>query len=286
VREMFLSVLCLLLIFPPCFGRGNLTGPPASDADGTPFKVIRGFLIVFPGRMGSFTGLNFVLDTGTTHSTVNKKLAQRMRVPLRSTEVFDFDRFVTMQSGIFPEVQFGPVRVTDVSMLVADTARLSDLANGVDAIIGSDLLSLSNFSIDYDAQKLFFTAVQTDWLPLKAHPVAMILQVQVQGCPLDLLVDTGIESVVLFEDRLRGRMPQLRTEGNVDALMIGQQSHAKLAILPGVRLGPRTTELKVFLIKGPPGDVLSGIDGYWSTTSLKTHRIDFNFTMNKLSWQE
>ena len=130
-------------------------------ADGIPFKLIHDFLIVFQGRIGSHDGLNFVLDTGATHSTVNRKLTQKMRIPLRPTQVFDFDRSVRMDSGVFPDVQFGPVHITDVSLLVGDLARLSDFANDADAIIGSDLLSLSNFSIDYEAQKLFFSPVQS-----------------------------------------------------------------------------------------------------------------------------
>jgi hypothetical protein len=193
-----------------------------------------------------------------------------------------------MESGVFPDVEFGPVHVTDVPMLVADFARVSDFANGVDAIIGSDLLSLSNFSIDYDAQKLFFAAVQTSATSVKPHPhpTVMILELRVQDCPVDLVVDTGVEGVVLFEDRLRSRIPQLRTEGNAGGFTIGRDSRAKQAVLPQVRLGARTTDLKVLLMKGPHGDVLPGIDGYWGTASIKARRINFNFATNRLSWQE
>ena len=113
----------------------------------------------------------------------------------------------------------------------------------------------------------------------------MILELRVQDCPVNLLVDTGIEGIVLFEDRLRSRIPQLHTEGNMDSILIGQ-SHAKQAILPSVRLGTRTVDLRVLLLKGPHGDALPGLDGYWGTTSFRAHRIDFNFATNKLSWQQ
>jgi hypothetical protein len=156
----------------------------------------------------------------------------------------------------------------------------------VDAIIGSDFLSSSNFSIDYDAKKLFFSPLQSGGPVVKPHPVAMILQLQVQGRPVDLLVDTGIEGIVLFEDRVRNRIPQLRTEGKVEGMPSLRQKHAKQAILPGVRLGARTADLGVLLLKGPQGHVLPGIDGYWGTASFKAHRIDFDFAMNKLSWQQ
>jgi predicted aspartyl protease len=288
VRKIFSSVLCVLLIAVHCFGQGQTTATSTGEGDGTPFSVMGGFLIVFQGRIGARSGLRFVLDTGATHSTVNRKLAQEMRVPLHPTQVFDFDRSVPMESGVFPDVEFGPVHVTGVGMLVADFTRLSDFANGVDAIIGSDLLSLSNFSIDYDAQKLFFAPVQTNATSVKPrpHPTVMILELRVQDCPVDLVVDTGVEGVVLFEDRLRSRIPRLRTEGTVGDFTFGRQSRAKQAILPEVRLGARTADLKVLLMKGPHGDVLPGIDGYWGTASIKARRINFNFATNRLSWQE
>lgn len=291
----FLELGLLLSLSSSSFGQ-SLAAPSAEfhpqitvrvyNHDGIPFKLIHGFLMVFQGRIGSHDGLNFVLDTGATHSTVNRKLTQKMRIPLRPTQVFDFDRSVRMDSGVFPDVQFGPVRVTDVSLLVGDLARLSDFANDADAIIGSDLLSLSNFSIDYEAQKLFFSPVQSPASLAKPHPVAMILELRVQDCPVDLLVDTGIEGVVLFEDRLRSRIPQLRTEGKMEGFTIGRQSRAKQANLPGVRLGARTIDLRVLLVEGPRGNALPGIDGYWGTASFKAHRIDFNFATNTLSWQE
>lgn len=116
--------------------------------------------------------------------------------------------------------------------------------------------------------------------------MAVILELKVQDYPVDLLVDTGIEGVVLFEDRLRRQIPHLRTEGAMDKITIGKQLRAKRTVLTGVRLGPRTLDLKVYLMKGPASKVLPGIDGYWGISSLKAGRIDFNFATNKLSWQE
>src|SRR5271169_2024068 len=171
-------------------------------------------------------------------------------------------------------------------MLVADFGRLSDFAKDVDGIIGADLLSMSNFSIDFSAQKLFFTAIPSDASQAKPQRMVMILELMVQDRPVDLLVDTGVDGVVLFEDRLRDRIPHLRTEGKFEKRMIGRRSPAKQAILPGVQLGSRTTDLRVLFVKGPPGDVLPGIEGHWGAASFKARRVNFNFSTNKLSWQE
>jgi Aspartyl protease len=287
VKRFFCWLVCILLIFSEGFGQVHAGGSSAADAgDGIPFQVVNGFLIVFQGRIGNYSGLNFLLDTGTTHSTVSRKLAHLMRIPLHSSQAFNFDRFIATESGVFPDIQFGPVHVTGVSMLVADPGRLSEFANGVDAIVGSDLLSLSNFSIDYGAQKLFFAPVETGAFSAAPHPTVMIIELRVQDQPVDLLVDTGLAGVVLFEDRLRQRVPQLRTEGLVDGIVIGRQVRAKQAVLDDVRLGAQSEALKVYLLQGPRRDVLPGVDGYWGTASVKARRINFNFGTNRLSWQE
>jgi Aspartyl protease len=281
----------MLLIFSGGLGHARVAGGSAADGvDGIPFQVLNGFLIVFQGRIGNYSGLNFVLDTGTTHSTVSRRLAHLMHIRLHSSRVFNFDRFVAMESGVFPDIAFGPVHVRDVSMLVADPSRLSDFAKDVDAIIGSDLLSLSNFSIDYGAQKLFFAPVQagkSSAEPSAApHPTVMMIELDVQDRPVDLVVDTGLAGVVLFEDRLRQRIPQLRTEGLVDGIMIGRQVRAKQAVLDDVRIGSQPEALKVYLLQGPQGGVLPGVDGYWGTASVKARRINFDFGTHRLSWQE
>ncbi len=114
----------------------------------------------------------------------------------------------------------------------------------------------------------------------------MILELKVQDCTVDLLVDTGVEGVLLFGDRLRRRIPNLRTEGKMNEVMVGRQLRAKQTVLPGVSLRPRNLDLRVLLIKGPASGVLPGIDGYWGTSLFKARRIDFNFALNKLRWLE
>lgn len=287
MRKICNFALCILLMFSDCFGPVCATGSAAADAgDGIPFRLLNGFLIIFQGRIGNYGGLNFVLDTGTTHSAVSRRLARRMRVALHSSRTFNFDRFIATESGVFPDIEFGPVHVKDVSMLVADPARLSDFAKDVDAIIGSDLLSLSNFSIDYTAQKLFFAPVQPGSSSAAPNPTVMMIELRVQDRPVDLLVDTGLAGIVLFEDRLRQRIPQLRAEGLVDGIVIGRQVHARQAVLDDVSLGARSGALEVYFLKGPQADVLPGVDGYWGTASVKARRINFNFETNRLSWQE
>ena len=250
-----------------------------------PFELVNGFLIVFEGRIGSLTGLKFMLDTGATQSIVNRKIARKMRIPLHRKQIFDFDKFVDADWGIFPDVNFGPIQLGDVSMLVGDLARFSDFAKEVDGIIGWDLLSLNSFTIDYDTKTVFFNPLKQPASLPKPNPVGMILQLQVQDHPVDVLVDTGIQGVVLFEDRLLSQIPNLYIENETKGATIRGWLRTKQATLPRVRLGTTSVNPRVLLVKGPPSYVLPDVDGYLGPSTLKPHRIDFNFRDNRGSFR-
>ena len=284
--KSILWCLVCLLSFPALPVQALEGGPRAIGTSEVPFKLVHDFLVVIPGRIGDLSGLKFILDTGSTHSTVNRKLARKLGVPLHRKQVFDFARFVQIESAVFSEVELGPIQLTNVSMLVGDLAHVSDFADDADALIGSDLLSLNNFAIDYDARKVFFDPVERPVSSTSPHPVGMIVELQLQDRPVDVLVDTGVEGIVLFEDRLRSRIPQLRIEGETDAINVRGRSWARQAILPmKIRLGTRAIDARVLVVKGPPANVLPGVDGYLGTASLKATRIDFNFKTGTLSWK-
>jgi len=61
--------------------------------------------------------------------------------------------------------------------------------------------------------------------------------------------------------------------------------HVKKATLPNARLGKKDTNLRAVLAKGPPDNVLPGIDGCLGTASLKARRIDFNYATNTIAWK-
>jgi len=102
---------------------------------------------------------------------------------------------------------------------------------------------------------------------------------------LQLLVDSGAPALVLYENKILNRIPQLRIEGELDGVSMGGFVHAKKGVLPRARLGTTDLDGTVFLVKEPSGSVLSGIDGYLGTAALKARRIDFNFETKTLAWK-
>jgi predicted aspartyl protease len=288
LRSVF-AFLGLCLFLQPPFAQAQLLDGTGTTARGgeIPFRLSGGFLIVVEGRIGALEGLKFILDTGVTRSVVDRKIADKLRLVRHPRQIYDFDKFIGIEWAVFPDVQLGPVRVANVSMSIADLTHFSRLASHVDALIGSDFLSLNPFTIDYNEKKVLFSFLDraASESPVNADPVLLTVELNVQGQPVRLLVDTGFPDILLFEDRLLKRLPQLRIGRVIGGFRIGGRLHAKKVILPGIHLGAKDTDVSVLLAEAPPDNVLPAIDGLLGIASLKARRIDFNYASNSLRWE-
>jgi hypothetical protein len=286
-----LHLFCLVLL-PLCLTNpAGATNPQQPELihsrSQVPFKLYAGYVIVLEGRIGNVGKLKFVLDTGVTHSQIDRKLASKIAVARGSGKVVNFDKTVPAEWAEVPDVQFGPIEVAPFSMMVTDLRYFQSFATKVDAVIGLDLLRLSSFSIDYDAHKVFFGPIDTTGgVPMSSDPICLSVQLLVGDSKLQLLVDSGAQALVLYEDKILDRIPQLRIEGELEGVSMGGFVHARKAVLPRARLGTSDLSRAVFLVKAAPGNTLSGIDGYLGTAALNAHRIDFNFETNTLAWKK
>jgi predicted aspartyl protease len=279
MNRWLLSLACLSLFFPS----------PAQADENTqlPFRLSSGYLIQVEGRIGDQAHLKFLLDTGATITIVSQKIAQKLKLQAHSAESFNFDRNLHWETATVPEVQVGPIRAANVTALVGNLARYSEFAGGADAIIGTDLLRLSNFTIDFGARNLIF-----DPDPPKAYLVGgdpmtkcMVVELQVQGHPVHLVVDTGLQGMLLYEERLRKSVPALRTSGLIRNASMGGRVQVKQAVLPDVVLGNRKREVPVVFEAAPAEDTLPGIDGIVGVAALQARRVHFDFSGKTLSWE-
>jgi len=251
-----------------------------------PFTLSQGFLITVEGRIGPLSRLKFILDTGTTRSMVDRKIAEKLALTRHPSQLFEFDRVVATEKTTLPDVQVGPVEVANVLAVVADLRSFSRLANNADAVIGSDLLGLAPFWIDYQQRRVHFRTVQPSESYSPDHGLALLtVDLAVQGQQLRLLVDSGFPDMVLFEGRVRRRLPELKIAHVVDRFHIGGRVHAKKAVLPRTKLGGKDENVKVVLVDDPPEGVWPGVDGLLGIAFLKARRIDFDYATNHVSWE-
>src|SRR6185437_2406250 len=100
-----------------------------------PFKLYAGYLIVSEGRIGDFDKLRVVLDTGVTHSVIDRELAGKIAVARRSGKVINFDKTVPADWAEVPDIQFGPIRATNFSVMVSDLRYFQSFATRIDAVV-------------------------------------------------------------------------------------------------------------------------------------------------------
>jgi aspartyl protease len=281
-----LAVAAMFLCSNETRAQQNPTMPAAATASAIPFRLKSGFLIQVEGRIGQLKGLKFILDTGATHSVIDRRIARRFPLILSHKEVFNFDRFVGVDWAEFSDVYVGPIEVRNVSMMITDLGKASELAGDADAIIGLDLLTMAaSIGIDYDSKSVMLRPrrLNTQTASGRGNPQCFTIEGFLQGYPVRLVLDTGIGSVVLYEDRIRKRIPNLSFKGEKRGDM--GRLHGKTAWLTGFRLAGRESNTEVFLINGPQADQLSGIDGFIGTSFLRAKRIEVDFEGKTIRWQ-
>lgn len=252
---------------------------------GMPFDLVSNFEIVIQGQVGELNGLRFILDTGSSYSVIDRRIADRMGLHRHPGAVFNFDRNRAIEWAEVPELRIGPMRVAPVGMIVTRLADLSLLADGADGIIGMDVLSRTQkICIDYERRTISFKLDKAGGSESSATS-AFVIPVMIQGISMRLLVDTGSEYVILYKDRLRHALPKVRTEGEPRNAVLGRL-HAVQVNVPGVQISGSQGVTPVLLIEGPGKVDLGGVDGYLGPAALHAKRLELNFATRTLRWMQ
>ena len=249
-----------------------------------PFELVAGFLVIVDGQIGNLNGLKFILDTGATHSLIDRKVADRLGLRRDAGRVMSFDKFIPVEWSNIQGLRIGPMQVQSVRVMVVKLAEYSALAEKADGIIGLDLLRRSKkFSIDYDRRTVSLQLAEAE-TPERSTSTCFVVPLVVQGIPVHLAVDTGLQGIVLYGNHLRKRLPRMRIEGGSTNVAMGRL-RLKQVRMPGVRIAGAEVVTTVMLIDGPDEDTMSGVDGFLGPVSLQAKRIEFDFDAMVLRWE-
>jgi predicted aspartyl protease len=260
----------------------NFVKPAVSST--MPFELVSGFLVVVNGQIGELDGLKFILDTGSTHSLIDRTLANKLKLQRGKGEVMNFDTNISVDWADIAELRVGPIRAVAVRVMVVDLDQYSELTEHADGIIGLDLLARTKkLSIDFERRAVFFQLPEAGSADRSSF-ACIVVPIVVQGVPVHLVVDTGLREILLYRNRLRERLPDMRTEGESKNVRIGRLKGMQVR-LPQVRIvGPEMVST-VILIDDPQGDAMVGVDGFLGSSSLKAKRIEFDFDAKVFRWQ-
>jgi predicted aspartyl protease len=112
-RKIRTIVAASALLFAGAMGSG-LGGAPANtktkvklDANSMSMEVVDGYFIVVRASVGDRRDLNFLLDTGATTSAIDSKLAERLGLATRASQMVSFDKTVRVEWCVLPELAYG-----------------------------------------------------------------------------------------------------------------------------------------------------------------------------------
>ena len=245
-----------------------------------PFQLSSGYLVIVEGSIGPFSHLKFILDTGTTRTCIDRRLAR----PLAELPGMRFTRLNSTHLG---SLALGPLQAENFSVNVADLSHVGISHAPIDAIVGLDILESFPFQIDYEQLRVTFGPIPSlaESASMDAIPWLPVVSLDFNGFKSLLLIDTGAVKTVLFSEKLRGpsyRWRFLGTETWADSL--GGITKARKVVFRGAGMGPGRGFQEVYLIHAPTHDPLPMVNGILSPVAFGIRQIGFDFDRHVVTW--
>jgi predicted aspartyl protease len=213
-----LSLLTLLALTSELPARGN------TDAKLLRFGLYHDYLIVARGAVGSQKGLNFLVDTGTNPSVLDRRVAQKLHLQERPSILAGINGRVQAGQATVPSLQFGPIRRENVNMVVADLSFFSKaIPVPIDGVMGLDVVGQTPFEIDYAASEISFGPMPSlkNSVPLELRGGLPIVTAELNHLSTHFVLDTAASALIVFASQT----PAMVSRVNATAV---QQSSSKM----------------------------------------------------------
>ncbi|MGE3957670.1 MAG: retropepsin-like aspartic protease [Vicinamibacterales bacterium] len=253
------AVVLLGVFVGPPFADGQPWDLPLTGTPGTPVVLV---------RVNGIGPLPFLVDTGSSHTTVTSALAREIEAPrvaktLVSTSAGS-DWAAVVRIG---QMEVGPVRVTGLLATELPSDRLASEL-GIAGVLGLDLLGQHPFTIDFRARRLRWGAASPDTfdatLSLDVDGTVWRVLATHQGRTVWLVPDSAAEGLVLFN---RGQWKDLVYTGGTSGVQsVTAVLPGRAATLPSLNLGAlRFVDQDVVVVNG------SGVDPAHGDALLPLH---------------
>ena len=180
-----------------------------------PFELYNGNLLMVKATIGNLTSVNVILDTGTNTSVISKKIANQLKLVGTSETLQTLTGSVHADSVIVPTVEFGVLRADSIRVIVQGLGQIErNLGISLGGIVGLDVVSARNLTIDYQIKKIVFGSMPADDNVVPFATAAPLLSVDaiIDGRPARLLLDSGSCGLVVFRNRLQVRKARINLD--------------------------------------------------------------------------
>lgn len=229
----------MLLVMTVVMGVGTVGAEVRRSTNTTPFRSTRPGEIVVPVRLNGQGPFAFLLDTGSSHSSISEPLAQTLGAPAVAKSLVRSAIGLAMRPIVrLDHLDVGPTSHDGVLASVVPV-RLLDPTGHIDGVVGQDVLASRRYTIDVANQQVIWHA---EGEPLPAGPLSLTLhlasgrflvELPQRDSTLLLVPDSGTEGLVLYrrdETRLpplmlaagKMRMGTLTSAADVQPIRVGE----------------------------------------------------------------
>ena len=162
----------------------------------------------------------------------------------------------------------------------------SALGTRIDGMIGLDLLGEGPFTIDYESKKISFGPIDPKFVTIPYRPglpYAMV-DLDIQGRRIGLLVDTGANDLVLFVNALQNCVSSINKTHDVTWSNLGGDVHVTEARLTDAGFGTLRWEDRVVYIL-QDYEAPTGLGGILGMKSLRARKVAFDPGRRVIGWE-
>jgi hypothetical protein len=156
----------------------------------------------------------------------------------------------------------------------------------IDAVIGFDALGQYSFTIDYGRKEIRF-GQSSDMLfstPLRFAQGFATVEIELNGKPFRLLVDTGASSTMLFASKTSGWLPRFDFRGMEQSVNLAGKFNRRLVLVRSVRMGGMHLHDETAFVVNDQIDRGRDFDGLLSPAALGFTKVEFDVVRGTLRW--
>jgi predicted aspartyl protease len=240
------------------------------------FNLYRGYLILAQGSAGPLSNLNLLLDTGTSSTILDQRLARRLQLVEKSAVIAVTNGRVQARTATVPSLGIGPIRRENLPVLIQDLDFLQKaLSVPVDAVIGLVVLGQVSFMVDYTSREIHFGSLTPlpISIPLRMKEGLATVDAELNHAPVHLLLDTGASSLIIFETRLPRSVSGLSISAVKRSTNLNGNFERKQVWLHSLKLGEAEFGQKPAFVVHDRSDAGRDFDGLMSPAALGITRI-------------
>lgn len=224
--------------------------------------------VIVPVTVGALRDLHFLLDTGATRSVVSETVAQQLSLRAAArTEVVTTTGASMAVVAALPPTCLATQCMDNALAIVTPKDELEFGAGKLDGILGGDILSLGDFTIDYKRRRFEWGGGtderrREDRLPISVEDGrAIVTAPQAAGLSLRLVADSGADAFILFDSQVVRTLSTSSGLNRFALQTLAGTSRAEPVLIPVLRVGGVTWRDEIAMVVPRPAGYPQTIDG-------------------------